>query len=131
MSDLNKLIPNNDFNFFDDLTVSEQNLFLRTYLTETTKYLKAIPFSNSPDCFYYEHVFVDNDFHGNTVTNLSTLLILLIQREYLWPIKFLKEKPNNNIFYLGFTSDFKLLHDLDISSFEYFDIDQAAKILEN
>lgn len=74
---------NETLDFFTDLPEQEQNSFLRTYLTETTRYLKAIPFPNSPGYSYYEHIFHDEEYHGNSITNLAALLHLLVARDVI------------------------------------------------
>ena len=123
------------FDFFDDLSVKEQNHFLRKYLIEDTKYLNPTPFKSSPGFFFYHAVYYDQKQHHNTSSNLASLLVLLISREFIWPIQF---HSNNHSYpinsyqpFFVFTSDIKELDDSDFGSFKYRDLAQDARVLLN
>ncbi|MBX9783341.1 MAG: hypothetical protein K2X48_08625 [Chitinophagaceae bacterium] len=107
----------------------------RWILTEHTQYLK--PFSlPKTDVVAYTHQYIDFDFHkqvGNK--ELASMLVLLIAREYVWPIRFktalLANPKGDDMPFFIFTNDIKNLPDGILYQFEYFDINEAAKVLEN
>lgn len=122
-----------DFDFFKDFSLDEQNTFLRKYLINDTKFLNPTPFPHSVGFYYYKNIFVDEQYHQNNLENLASLLLLLISREIILPICFsnnLKTPVFKHPLFV-FASDIKYLDDSDFNSFEYFDIDEAAKVLEN
>lgn len=127
------------FDFFKDLTEQQQNDFLREYLIDITKLLKPIPFPNSPGYFYYLPEFTDDAYHGNSITNLAALLLLLIGRDYLLPIRLKSGRHISNMTgaetpYFVFVSDIKELEDPDFTSFEHIqrsELNDLAKVLAN
>ena len=127
------------FDFFKDLPEQQQNNFLREYLIETTKFLKPVAFPNSPGYFYYLPEFTDNACHGNTITNLAALLMLLMNRDYLLPIRLKTSIRISNMTgteapYFIFVTDIKELEDPDFNSFEHVqtdEINELAKVLVN
>jgi len=127
------------FDFFKDLTEQQQNDFLRQYLIDTTRFLIPVPFPNSPGYFYYYGEFTDDAFHGNSITNLSALLMLLMSRDYLLPIRLKSGVRISNMTgaeapYFVLVRDVKELEDLDFTSFEYIqrdELNELAKVLAN
>jgi hypothetical protein len=122
-------------NSIEDISNDE----FRWILTEHTQYLKPFPLPKT-DVVAYTHQYIDFDFHkqvGNK--ELASMLVLLIAREYIWPIVF----NNSNILhpkgfgmpFFIFTGDIKLLPEqyeyTKEYSFDYFDINETAKVLEN
>ncbi len=134
--DINSDAP---FDFFKDWTVEKQNFFLEDYLINTTKYLLPVEFPNSPNHFYYYPEYRDNDYNGNSIKNLAALLILLINRDVIWPIRFLNNHPYHAIGtlqpYFIFTNwPIGNLNDTDFYSFEYVQENeflQMANVLAN
>ena len=129
-------MPAKKFDFFNDRSEDQQNHFLRQYLTDTTKYLEPNPFPNSPGYFFYEGAFVDDATNSNSIGNLATLLVLLVKRDFLWPIRFNKGNPTHPMTgtpapYYVFVADIKELNEPDFSSFEYYDLDEASKGMLN
>ncbi len=124
---------NDSFNFFKDLTEDEQNIFLEEYLTNTTKYLTRFQFPNSPNCFYFLPEFTDDKTHGNSISNLAYLLVLLMERDYLFPFTFNNSSEINYrlgtpVVYYYFTNwPIGNLHDKDFYS---FDLVQDEQLLE-
>lgn len=107
----------------------------RWILTEHTQYLKPFALPKT-DVLVYTHQYIDRAFHKNVgEKELATMLVLLIKREYLWPICFknplLANPKGNGVPFFIFTNDIKLLPGNDLYSFDYFDMDKAAKVLEN
>jgi hypothetical protein len=126
-------MPEQPFDFFKDLGEQQQNDFLREYLIDTTHYLQPVPFPNSPGYFYYYGEFTDDAYHGNSAANLASLLMLLISRDYLLPIRLKSDTPNNNLYFV-FVHDVKELNDPDFTSFEYIqrdELNELAKTLAN
>jgi len=124
---------NDDFDFFKDFSIEEQNTFLREYLIKNTRFLKPTPFPHSTGLYYYKNTFVSERYHENNIENLASLLLLLIDREIILPIRFTNHSqiPVNKQPLFVFTSDIKYLNDSDFNSFEYIDMEEAAKVLEN
>jgi len=129
-----------NFDFFRDLTEVEQNHFLEEYLTKTTRYLKEFEFPHSPGCYYYLPQFHDDEYHGNSISNLASLLVLLMQRDYLLPFHFKGQTEREPVtgtlqVYYFFTSwPIGNLHDLDFEAIELLQDDELreyTKILEN
>jgi len=127
------------FDLLKDLTEPQQNDFLREYLIDTTKFLKPVAFPNSPGYFYYLLEFTDDAYHGNSITNLASLLMLLMDRDYLLPMRLKSGRHISNMTgaeasYFVFVSDVKELEDPDFTSFEYIqrdELNELAKVLAN
>lgn len=127
------------FDFFKNLTEPQQNDFLRDYLIDTARYLQPVPFPNSPGYFYYLPQFTDDAYHGNSITNLAALLMLLMHRDYLLPIRLNSGRHISNMTgaeapYFVFVSDVKELEEPDFTSFEYIqkdELNELAKVLAN
>lgn len=127
------------FDFFKDLTEPQQNNFLREYLIDITRYLKPVPFPNTTGYFYYLPEFTDDAYHGNSITNLAALLMLLMDRDYLLPMRLNSGKITNQLTgtetpYFVFVRDVKELEDPDFTSFEYIqrdELNELAKVLAN
>lgn len=66
---------------------------------------------------------------------LAAMLLLLIAREYVWPIYFkdplLSNPKGAGVPFFIFTNDIKDLPDSNFYAFEYFDMGEAGKVLEN
>ena len=127
------------FDLLKDLTEPQQNDFLREYLIDTVKFLKPLTFPNSPGYFYYLPEFTDDAYHGNSITNLASLLMLLMDRDYLLPMRLKSGRHISNMTgaeapYFVFVSDVKELEDPDFTSFEYIqrdELNELAKVLAN
>ena len=125
------------FDFFKDLTEPQQNNFLREYLIDITRYLKPVAFPNSPVYFYYLPEFTDDAYHGNSITNLASLLMLLMDRDYLLPMRLKSGRITSELTgaempYFVFVRDVKELEDPDFTSFEYIqrdELNELAKVL--
>jgi hypothetical protein len=107
----------------------------RWILTEHTQYLKPFPLPKT-DVLVYTHQYIDFDFHkqvGNK--ELASILVLLIAREFVWPIKFktalLANPKGHDVPFFIFTNDIKNLPDGVLYQFEHFDVNENAKVLEN
>jgi hypothetical protein len=129
-----------EFDFFKDWSQDKQNRFLEEYLTTTTKYLKRFEFLDSKGCYYFLPEFFDDAYHGNSITNLATLLMLLMKRDYILPIRFINDKSINPavgspvIYYIFSNWPVGNLSDKDFDSFEMLQDDellQYANILAN
>lgn len=127
------------FDLLKDLTEPQQNDFLREYLIDTVKFLKPLAFPNSPGYFYYLPEFTDDAYHGNSITNLASLLMLLMDRDYLLPMRLksgriTSELTGTEMPYFIFVRDVKELEDPDFTSFEYIqrdELNELAKVLAN
>ena len=127
------------FDFFKDLTEPQQNNFLREYLIDITRYLKPVAFPNSPGYFYYLPEFTDDAYHSNSITNLASLLMLLMDRDYLLPMRLKSGRITSELTgaempYFVFVRDVKELEDPDFTSFEYIqrdELNELAKVLAN
>lgn len=83
--------------------------------------------------------FTDDAYHGNSITNLAALLMLLMDRDYLLPMRLKSGKHISNMTgaeapYFVFVNDVKELEDPDFTSFEYIERDELnelAKVLAN
>jgi hypothetical protein len=118
-----------------DNTGNISNEELRWILTGHTRYLKPFVLPKT-DVAVYTHQYIDKQFHKDVgEKELAVMLILLIAREYLWPIRFknplLANPKGNDVPFFIFTNDIKDLPDNDLYSFEYFDMNEAAKVMEN
>lgn len=127
---------NSQFDFFKDFTLEQQNSFLHKYLIETTKYLVPTKFEHSPGFFFYEASFINEKYNDNSISNLAYLLMLLVNRDYIWPIKFNNGNPTHPstgtyIPYYVFVKDINQLNDPDFGSFEYMDLNEASKVISN
>jgi hypothetical protein len=107
----------------------------RWILTEHTQYLKPFQLPKT-DVVVYTHQYIDRAFHKDVgLQELAAMLVLLITREYVWPIKFktalLANPKGGEVPFFIFTSDIKNLPDGILYQFDYFDMAEAAKVLEN
>ena len=108
---------------------------LRWILTEHTQYLNPFILPKT-DVVVYTHQYIDLAFHKEVgLKELASMLVLLIAREYVWPIKFktalLTNPKGDDVPFFIFTNDIKNLPDGILYQFDYFDMNEAAKILEN
>jgi hypothetical protein len=121
----------NNSDFIKTITNEE----FRWILTEQTQYLKPFPLPKT-DTAIYTHQYIDADFHkGAGCKELATVLVLLIKNEYLTPIRFknplFTNPKGDGVPFFIFTNDIKDLPDDDWYSFDYFDMNEAAKVMEN
>ena len=129
-----------DFDFFKDLSEQQQNDFLQKYLARITKYLKPVQFPNSSNCYYHVAEFRDDAFHGNSIFKLAALLVLLMKRDFLWPMRFKVNHPihpatGTAVPYFVFLNwPIGNLDERDFNSFEWIQEDELekwAKVIEN
>jgi hypothetical protein len=118
-----------------DPTENISNEELRWILTDHARYLKPFALPKT-DVVVYTHQYIDKQFHKNVgEKELAAMLVLLIAREYLWPIRFkhplLANPKGDGIPFFIFTNDIKELPDSDLYGFDYFDMNEAAKVMEN
>jgi hypothetical protein len=86
------MVMEKDFDLVNALTEGEQNVFFTEYLTTVTRFLKQVEFPHSKGYHYFSAEFMGEAYHGTTITNIYTLLVVLVQRNHILPIRFVNDE---------------------------------------